>query len=95
MAIDNPAINSVESIEVHSDLFVLMTSLSDSVYYLFSINLSDGSVLLSRKLDGISSLDSGIFENLGYFSSMLAPRASDIYLAVKFTDESEMGFLRL
>ena len=94
--IDHQDINSVEEIQMHNNLFVLMASLTNTnVNYLYSIDKSDGAIIMSKKLDTFSNLDSGFISTDGYYSFMLAPRASDIYLGIKFTSNTEMGFLRL
>ena len=45
---------------------------------------------MTKKVDSFTSLEGNTGLNF-----LLAPRASDVYMAIKTTDNSEMGFLRL
>ena len=81
---------------MHSSLFVLMTSLTNSyIYYLYSIDKSNGSILRTKKLSTITNLDAAQLSSGGYFSLLLAPRAADIYFGIGTTSQASMGFLRL
>ena len=56
---------------------------------------TDGTLITTKKIDTFTSLEANTLSSDGYSALLLAPRAADVYLAVKTSDNSEMGFLRL
>ena len=52
---------------------------------------------MTKKVDAFAKLEADVISSntYSYFSYLLAPRASDIYLAIKLNDNTDMGFLRL
>lgn len=93
--INLPYINGIDHMELHTNLLVFAssTNFADN-YFILSIDISDGSLLLQRKLDYTNLEANTVIQNW-YKSFFLAESASNIYLTIKTSDNSEMGFMRL
>jgi hypothetical protein len=85
----------IDHMELHTSLLVFASSTTVTErWWILSIDISDGSLLLIRKLDYTNLEADTVIQNM-YKSFFLAESASNIYLTIKTSDNSEMGFMRL